>query len=92
VTLIWNELQDIMVRIEYLDAHVASTEEVLAVYREQLALGKRTLLDLLDVQNELLRAQIAKVSGEYIEQLARYRVLATVGQLLAQLEIEPDEI
>jgi outer membrane protein, adhesin transport system len=92
VTLIWNELQDIMVRLEYLDAHVKSTEEVLSVYREQLTLGKRTLLDLLDVQNELLRAQISKVSGEYIALLARYRVLASTGQLLNTLEINPEAL
>lgn len=92
VTLIWNELQDILVRLEYLQAHVKATEEVLVVYREQLALGKRTLLDLLDVQNELLRAQIAKVSGDYIALLARYRVLASTGQLLDNLEIDPDSL
>lgn len=90
VTLIWNELQDILVRIEYLEAHVKSTEEVLSVYREQLALGKRTLLDLLDIQNELLRAKIAKTSGDYVALLARYRVLASNGQLLAQLGIDPE--
>lgn len=91
VTLIWNELQDILVRLEYLDAHVKSTEEVLEVYREQLTLGKRTLLDLLDVQNELLRAQIAKTTGDYVALLARYRVLAGTGQLLDTLGIEPED-
>lgn len=90
VTLIWNELQDILVRLEYLDAHVKATEEVLEVYREQLTLGKRTLLDLLDVQNELLRAQIAKTTGDYVALLARYRVLAGTGQLLDTLEIDPE--
>ena len=92
VTLIWNELQDILVRLEYLDAYVKSTEEVLSVYIEQLTLGKRTLLDLLDVQNELLRAQISKVSGEYIALLARYRVLASTGQLLETLGINPETL
>lgn len=92
VTLIWNELQDILIRLEYLDAHVESTEEVLDVYREQLTLGKRTLLDLLDVQNELLRAKVARVSGRYVALLARYRVLASTGKLLDQLEIDPDNL
>ena len=92
VTLIWNELQDISIRLEYLDAHVKSTEEVLSVYVEQLTLGKRTLLDLLDVQNELLRAQISKVSGDYIAMLARYRVLASTGRLLETLEIDPETL
>ena len=87
VTLIWNELQDILMRIEFLEAHVKSTEEVLSVYREQLALGKRTLLDLLDVQNELLRAKIALVSGENSALLAQYRVLASTGRLLDSLDI-----
>jgi adhesin transport system outer membrane protein len=92
VTLIWNELQDILIRLEYLDAHVKSTEEVLVVYNEQLTLGKRTLLDLLDVQNELLRAQIAKTTGDYVALLARYRVLASTGQLLDTLEIDPGSL
>lgn len=88
VTLIWNELQDILLRLEYLEAHLSATEEVLVVYREQLNLGKRTLLDLLDIQNELLRTQIAKVSGDHIALLARYRVLASTGQLLDTLGID----
>ena len=74
-------------RQEFLAAHVSATEEVLVVYREQLNLGKRTLLDLLDIQNELLRAKIAQVSGYYLELLARYRVLASTGKLLETLEI-----
>ncbi|MEX0942521.1 MAG: TolC family outer membrane protein [Pseudomonadales bacterium] len=85
VTLIWNELQDILARLEYLEAHVNSTEEVLRVYNEQLSLGKRTLLDVLDIQNELLRAKVAYVAGQYTVKLARYRVLASSGQLLSTL-------
>ena len=92
VTLIWNELQDILIRLEYLDVHVKSTEEVLGVYREQLTLGKRTLLDLLDIQNELLRAQVSKLSGDYIALLARYKVLASTGQLLETLQISSETL
>lgn len=90
VTLIWNELQDILQRLEYLEAHVKSTEEVLVVYNEQLSLGKRTLLDLLDIQNELLRAKVAYISGQYSAKLARYRVLASTGKLLDTMGIQPE--
>lgn len=88
VTLVWNELDDILVRLQYLKAHVAATEEVLEVYNQQLSLGKRTLLDLLDVQNELLRANVAYLSGQYTASLARYRVLASTGRLLDTMAIE----
>lgn len=87
VTLVWNELQDILQRLEYLEAHVTSTEEVLGVYNEQLTLGKRTLLDVLDVQNELLRAEVAYASGQYTAILARYRVLTSIGQLLDTMDV-----
>ena len=88
VTLVWNELEDVLVRLQYLKAHVNSTNEVLKVYNEQLSLGKRTLLDLLDVQNELLRANVAYLTGEYTALLARYRVLASTGRLLETMGIE----
>ena len=90
VTLIWNELDDILVRLEYLEAHVVSTEEVLVVYNEQLSLGKRTLLDLLDVQNELLGAKTAYLTGQYSARFAKYRVLASTGSLLKNLEISTE--
>jgi adhesin transport system outer membrane protein len=90
VRVIWNELEDIVVRLEYLKAHVDSTDEVLVVYNEQLRLGKRTLLDLLDIQNEQLRARVTYLSGQYTEVLARYRVMASIGGLLDSLGIEPD--
>ena len=86
--MVWNELQDIVVRLKYLEAHVESTKEVLSVYREQLTFGKRTLLDLLHIQNELLRSQSVLVSGQYAEAFARYRVLASTGNLLASMGIE----
>ncbi|MCB1646639.1 MAG: TolC family outer membrane protein [Pseudomonadales bacterium] len=87
VTLVWNELQDVLMRLEYLEAHVKSTEEVLVVYNEQLSLGKRTLLDLLDIQNEVLRSKIALITGESTAALARYRVLASTGRLLETMGI-----
>jgi adhesin transport system outer membrane protein len=69
---------------------VDATREVLVVYNEQLSLGKRTLLDLLDVQNELLRAHAADVTGEFTELLAGYRLMASLGRLLPSLGIKPE--
>jgi len=68
--------------------HVTSTEEVLAVYLEQLAIGKRTLLDVLDIQNELYRSRSALVNAEFQLRLAEYRLLATGGQFLASFGLK----
>jgi len=74
-----------------LQAHVTSTEEVLEVYKEQLALGKRTLLDLLDIQNELFRARSAYMIAEFGLRLAEYRILASSGTFLQSLGITSPE-
>jgi len=91
VTILWNELEDLNLRMEYLQAHVTSTEEVLEVYKEQLALGKRTLLDLLDIQNELFRARSAYMIAEFGLRLAEYRILASSGTFLQSLGITSPE-
>ena len=71
--------------MEYLQVHVTATEEVLEVYLEQLAIGKRTLLDVLDIQNELFRARSGLVSAEFQLRIAEFRLLATGGQFLESL-------
>ena len=85
VSILWNDLEDLSVRIEYLQLHVTSTEEVLEVYLEQLSIGKRSLLDVLDIQNELFRARSGLVSAEFQLRLAEYRLLATGGQFLTSM-------
>ena len=85
VSILWNDLDDLSLRLEYLQIHVTSTEEVLVVYLEQLAIGKRTLLDVLDIQNELFRARSALVAAEFQLRLSEYRLLATGGLFLEHL-------
>jgi len=88
VSFLWNDVEDLTIRLEYLQVHVTSTEEVLAVYLEQLAIGKRTLLDVLDIQNELYRSRSALVNAEFQLRLAEYRLLATGGQFLASFGLK----
>ena len=85
VSLLWNDIEDLGLRLEYLQVHVTATEEVLEVYLEQLAIGKRTLLDVLDIQNELFRARSGLVSAEFQLRIAEFRLLATGGQFLESL-------
>lgn len=88
ITVFWNDNEDIKARLTFLKAHVDATEEVLEVYKEQLTLGKRSLLDVLDVQNELLRAQASHLSGEINLRLAQYRLLASTSSLLTHFNLQ----
>ncbi len=73
-------------RLKYLKTHVNAAEATKTAYAEQFKVGKRTLLDLLDSQNEFYQAKIEALKGHYDEVYARYRILNGEGILLKFLK------
>jgi adhesin transport system outer membrane protein len=71
---------------EYLDQANAN-EKVVGVYLDQFALDRRTLLDVLDSQNELFVSRSNHVNALYTEMFAIFRVLALEGGLLQTLGV-----
>lgn len=69
-------------RIVPLRQHTIASEKVLRGYRSQFELGRRSLLDLLDAQNELFQSQLSRTDGEYRLVLSNYELLFTMGGLL----------
>lgn len=66
----------------------AANARVVAAYKDQFELDRRTLLDVLDSQNELFVSRSNAVNAEYVEMLAVYRLLALEGRLLNALSVE----
>lgn len=83
--LSWNALETAKDRLPKLRAHAESTELTRDAYAKQFNIGQRTLLDLLDAENELYTARTEYANGQYEERFARYRLLADMGKLLATL-------
>jgi len=86
-----NDLIKLQHKIPFLQRHALASEKVREAYYQQFKLGKRTLLDLLDSENELYNAQSAEVNGRSDLQLARLRGAAAGGGLLAALQLKPVE-
>lgn len=81
----WNELLSIEERIYLLEAHRDSMSAVVDAYHEQFELGKRPLLNLLDVENELFSAR-SSVEEERLNRLqAAYRILSATGELIPSI-------
>ena len=79
-------------RLPSLDRYVKSSDATRASYAQQFAIGQRTLLDLLDSENEYFTARTTYATGKYIEISAKYRVLNAMGQLLSAFDIKrPDQ-
>lgn len=79
-------------QLGYLDTHRLSTEKAMQAYRQQFDIGQRTLLDLLDTQNELFEANRAYINARYDEIIAQARTLASMGKLTPALGVSrPDQ-
>ncbi len=87
----WNALQTVRRQMEYFKLHVESSKNSRDAYRQQFSFGQRTLLDLLDSENELFVARQALVNAQYDELYASYRVLNSMGELLQSLNVQLPE-
>ena len=87
----YNDKRKIAELLKYLDQHQLSMEKARDAYRQQFDIGQRTLLDLLDTENELFQAKRAYVEAEYDQQIAYARVQAGMGNLFRALQLSrPD--
>ena len=65
-----------------------ANERVVVAYKDQFGLDRRTLLDVLDAQNELFVSRSSALNAQYVEMLAVYRILALQGHLLSTLGVD----
>ena len=56
-------------------------------YQQQFGLGQRSLLDLLDSENELFTANRRYTEIRYTEEFSRYRILGSIGELLSKQQV-----
>jgi TolC family type I secretion outer membrane protein len=79
----WRSLETARAQIESFKAQVEATRVALEGVQEEANVGARTILDVLDAQQEYLVAQVNLVRALRDEVVAAYQVLASVGKLTA---------
>jgi adhesin transport system outer membrane protein len=83
----YNDVRKLKEQIGYLGQNQVAIEKARNAYRLQFDIGQRTLLDLLDSENELFQARRAVVNAEQDLNVAYARTHAALGTLLATLDI-----
>lgn len=68
-------------------AQAAANQEVVRAYKDQFTLDRRTLLDVLDAQNELFVSRSNSINAEFLEMFSVFRILALKGELLPTLGV-----
>lgn len=80
--LAWNALANARGQVPIAQQYVVHSTRVREAYQKQFTIGERTLLDLLDSENELFNASRRLVDLKYTELFSQYRIKATMGELL----------
>lgn len=91
VRLAYNAFATARDRLPSLDRYVKASDATRDAYNKQFAIGQRTLLDLLDSENEYFTSRSTYINALFIELSARFRVLNAMGSLLTALEIKAPE-
>lgn len=85
--LSWNAYEQLNLQKKYIKMYVVSSKDTQADYKEQFKVGQRSLLDLLDTENELYQARQDYLGAEFDEITAQYRILHAMGLLLDSLRV-----
>nr|WP_240894295.1 TolC family outer membrane protein [Halomonas alimentaria] len=88
----YNDTQRLREQLQYLNQHRLSIDRVRGAYQQQFDIGQRTLLDVLDSENEYFEASRAFANAQYDVALADARTLAAMGQLMKTLGVVRDDM
>ncbi|MDV2856225.1 MULTISPECIES: TolC family outer membrane protein [Oceanimonas] len=88
----YNDVQKLDQQLPILNQHRLSSDRVRAAYQGQFNISERTLLDVLDAQNEYFQASRAYTNALYDRGTAIARTLAAMGQLLPALSVVNDKL
>ena len=80
----WEDLQTARARIEAFKIGIKSSDIALEGVRQEANVGSRTVLDVLDAEQELLDAQVNLVRAQRDEFVAATELTAAVGKLTAK--------
>lgn len=87
VRLAWASYKATIDQKGYIRDYVIATKESQVAYAKQFRLGRRTLLDVLDSENELFQARQDFVNTDYDELFSEFRLFNAKGDLMRAFRI-----
>lgn len=88
LSMSFNDHLRLIEQLQYLDQHQLSIDKVRTAFRNQFDIGQRTLLDVLDSENEYYTARRNYLNAEMDLVIADAKYQATSGNLLNTLNLK----
>ncbi|WP_237445971.1 TolC family outer membrane protein [Sinobacterium norvegicum] len=90
--LSFNAYKSLNTKISYQKQHVDFALKTRNAYKEQFNIGKRTLLDVLNTENEYVDAQRSYIRSSYDRQYSEYRIMNAKGQMISSLGLSMSDL
>ncbi len=84
--LAWNIFQAEKHKEKFLAEHVALSAKTLEAFKDEYFVGRRTLLDLLNMENDYNSARNSRAESKYSYLIAYYRISQATGALLHEYD------
>ncbi|SIS80249.1 TolC family outer membrane protein [Neptunomonas antarctica] len=88
VELSWNAYEILGRQLAFFEQHVNASTQTRDSYLKQFNIGQRSLLDLLDTENEVFASKNAMIAAKYDYLLAQYRLINGTGEMLDLLKVD----
>lgn len=88
----WEDLQAARARTRSYQSQIRASEMALAGVEEEAKVGSRTVLDVLDAEQELFDARVNMVRAQHDEMVAAFQVKSALGQMTAEGLTLPVEV
>jgi adhesin transport system outer membrane protein len=88
----YNNVNNYSSQMQWLQRHRDESAAVVRAYNDQFDIGRRSLLDVLDSENESFQSNRAYASAQYDLKIAQLQTLYSMGQLLPALGIKRDNL
>ena len=78
--------------MQWLQRHRDESAAVVKAYNDQFDIGRRSLLDVLDSENEAFQSNRTYANAQYDLKIAKLQTLYSTGQLLPTLGVQRDNL
>ncbi|PWF21738.1 TolC family outer membrane protein [Corticimicrobacter populi] len=92
LSIAWNTVERLRAQMPYLVEHELATSKVRTAYQQQFQIGQRSLLDLLDTENELFDARRALTNAQFNLRQAEIQWLALSHKVLPMVGLSPNQV
>jgi adhesin transport system outer membrane protein len=88
IKIAWQTFESTKEQIVYIQKNIDAIKQTVVDYREEYDLGRRSLIDLLNIELEYNAAKNRMVTTQYDHYLAYYQILSYTGKLLEDMGID----